>query len=509
MNVTSYWADSIALPAFDSLDGDREVDVAVVGAGITGITTAYLAKRAGYSVALIDRRRGGGWDTSHTTAHLTCVTDSRLRKLVKVFGRDQAKATWDAGRAAIDQIVTNIRTEGIDCGFQWTSGYLHAPVGSMRQEEKETLAEEAELAKELGFPAEYTHAVPSLGAPGIQFKHQAKFHPLQYLAALLKIIPGGGSSVHDQTEAEEIESEPLAVKAGGHRIRCRHIVLATHTPLMGKSGLLSATLFQSKLFLYTTYAVGARIPKGRVTEACYWDTAEPYRYLRIDSHPDFDYAIYGGEDHKTGQREDTVEPYERLEADLSRLVGPVEVTHRWSGQVVETADGLPYIGETAEQQFAATGFAGNGMTFGTLGAMMAIDAVRGQKNPWAELFDPHRKKLRGGAWDYLKENKDYPYYMVRDRLGGVEGKSLAEMKPGEGMILRLRGRKVAAYRAANGEVSLCSPVCTHLKCIVAWNSSEQTWDCPCHGSRFTPQGEVISGPAEEALEPIPLEDVQS
>lgn len=187
----------------------------------------------------------------------------------------------------------------------------------------------------------------------------------------------------------------------------------------------------------------------------------------------------------------------------------MEVDHHWSGQVIETPDGLPYLGETASQQFAATGFAGNGMTFGTLGAMMAVDAFQKRKNPWAELFHVRRKKIRGGTWDYLKENKDYPYYLLRDWLGGAEAKSLKAIKRIQGKILHLEGKKVAAYRDAQGEVSLCSPVCTHLKCIVGWNDAEKTWDCPGHGSRFAATGEVLAGPAEEPLEKLSERYVES
>jgi Rieske Fe-S protein len=273
---------------------------------------------------------------------------------------------------------------------------------------------------------------------------------------------------------------------------------------MGSAGVLGATLFQSKLSLYSTYAIGARIAPGKLPEASFWDTSEPYNYLRVDKYRDFDYAILGGEDHKTGQAEDTAQRFHRLEQRLRRLIPDAEIDHRWSGQVIDTNDGLPFIGELVENQFGATGFAGNGMTFGTLSAMMARDAVLKVKNPWADLFDPGRKKLLGGMWTYLKENKDYPYFLLRDWLGGTEGKSLRGLKNGQGKILQLDGRKVAAYRSEQGEVTLCSPVCTHMKCIVGWNDAEQTWDCPCHGSRFKPTGEVISGPAEEPLKKLPV-----
>jgi Rieske Fe-S protein len=338
--------------------------------------------------------------------------------------------------------------------------------------------------------------------PGVKFSHQALFHPRKYLAALAEKIPGQGSHLFEDSEVSEVQEKPFGVKVGGHLIRCSRIIMATHNPLVGSAGMLGATLFQSKLALYTSYAVGAKLPAERVPEASFWDIAEPYNYLRVERRRDHDYAIFGGEDHKTGQERDTTEHYRRLEARLRRFVPEAVVDHRWSGQVIDTNDGLPFIGELTEKQFAATGFAGNGMTFGTLGAMMAVDYVLERKNPWTDLFDPGRKKLVGGTWAYLKENKDYPYYLVRDWLAAAEGSSLDDLKPGQGKILGLAGKKVAAYRDENGEVSLCSPVCTHLKCIVGWNEGEGTWDCPCHGSRFKPTGEVISGPAEEPLEKI-------
>ena len=279
-------------------------------------------------------------------------------------------------------------------------------------------------------------------------------------------------------------------------------MIATHTPLTGNAGLFSALALQTKLYLYTSYVVAGRLPAGAAPEALFWDTGDPYHYLRINHHRGFDLAIFGGEDHKTGQENDPVARYRALEADARALMPDLEITHRWSGQVVETNDGLPFIGETGTNQFASTGYAGNGMTFGTLSGMMARDFVTGQKNPWQELFDVGRTKVRGGAWDYLKENVDYPYYLLREWLSGPDATSLRALKRGAGLILDLKGQTVAAYRSPQGKVSLVSPVCTHLGCRVAWNSAEHTWDCPCHGSRFEPTGEVLAGPAESPLEPV-------
>jgi Rieske Fe-S protein len=312
--------------------------------------------------------------------------------------------------------------------------------------------------------------------------------------------------VYEETTATEVTEQPLTVKAGDHTLQCDYVVLATHNPLMGHTRLMKALLFQTKLALYTSYAVAAKLPSGRLPEALFWDMGDPYYYLRVERGDGHDLLVFGGEDHKTGQEPDTVAAYQRLEKRLKQFAPGAEITHRWSGQVIETHDGLPYIGETAARQFAATGFSGNGMTFGTLAAMMAVDAVLKRRNPWQELFDVQRKKLAAGAWDYVKENADYPYYMLRDRLARGARVAPDELKRNQGVILNRDGQKLAAYRDEQGKVTVCSPVCPHLGCIVGWNEAEKTWDCPCHGSRFKPTGEVISGPAEESLEKIALPD---
>lgn len=491
------------MPAHPPPGRDLSVDVIVVGGGLTGITAAYLLKQAGLTVALLERDRFARVDTGHTTAHLTSVMDRRLFQLRRIFGAEAARASWDAGAAAIDQIVTLIRAEDIACDFAWVPGYLHAPVGGDPAAAKPELEKEAKAAAALGVAAEYYESVPGVKTPGLKFSHQAIFHPRKYLAALLRRIPGRGSHVFEHAAVEQVFKRPLAVEAAEHRIRGRYLVLATHTPLMGNTPLTPALLFQTKLSLYTSYALGARLPRGQFPVASWWDTGQPYYYLRVERRRGFDYAVFGGEDHKTGQLADTTAAYRRLETKFRSFAPDARIDRRWSGQVIETNDGLPFIGETAPRQFAATGFSGNGMTFGTLGAMMAVDAVLKRKNSWRELFDVHRRKWRGGTWTYLAENKDYPYYMARDWLAKAEGTSLSNLRRGEGQILQLDGKKIAAHRTPDGQVILCSPVCTHLQCIVGWNRAEQTWDCPCHGSRFKPTGEVIAGPAEEPLERLP------
>jgi glycine/D-amino acid oxidase-like deaminating enzyme/nitrite reductase/ring-hydroxylating ferredoxin subunit len=500
-DTTPFWTGSASLPRFQKLDRSARVDVAIVGAGITGLTAAYLLSSEGHTVAVIERDRCAGVDSGHTTAHLTMVTDDRLTNLVASFGQDHAQAVWDAGLAAIAQIDAIVRDEQIACGFTWVPGYLHAPVDGT-DDESQTLQKEAALASSLGFDATFVADVPVMQRPGVRFDNQARFHPTAYLAGLARAIVDKGGLIFEQTPAEGFSDDPPVVHAGGHTIRCDHIVLATHNPLTGTAGFASAALLQTKLALYSSYVVAGRIRKDRVPDALFWDTANPYCYLRLERADHDDLVILGGEDHKTGQVRDTTTCYERLERTLSSLVPDVDMTHRWSGQVIETADGLPYFGETSRNQFVATGFSGNGMTFGTLGAMIMADRILGRPNPWSELFDADRTRIRAGLWDYIEENSDYPYYMIRDRFAGAEGRSLRDVPRGQGKVLQLDGQRVAAYRGEDGAMVLRSAVCTHMGCLVDWNEAERTWDCPCHGSRFRPTGEVLAGPAESALSEV-------
>ena len=374
--------------------------------------------------------------------------------------------------------------------------------GASSNKEASSLKKEADRAAKLGFEATYLGSVPYFNLPAVRFANQAKFHPRKYLRSLVEKISGSGSYVFEKSAASEFDPKKRSVKVNRNWISFDRVVMATNNPLVGLASMTAATLLQTKLSLYTSYVLGARVPIGTIPEGVFWDTRDPYDYLRIDKHSGFDYVVFGGEDHKTGQQRNTTRAYVRLLARLKTIIPQARVDRRWSGQIISTPDGLPYIGENAERQFVATGYCGNGMTFGTIAAMMARDWTAGRKNPWTKLFAVDRKKIKGAAWNYLRENKDYPYYMIKDRLARPEADSVRELRPGNGMIIGRRGKKVAAFRDPNGSIHRLSPVCTHLGCLVRWNPSESTWDCPCHGSRFKPTGEVIAGPAEEPLSPI-------
>lgn len=501
LSTQPLWMES-ALPTYPRLEHDLDVDVVVVGGGVTGITTAYLLRNEGLRVALIERNRVASGDTGHTTAHLTYVTDYRLHELAAKFGKDGARAFWTAGADAIEEIANIIKQTGADCEFTRVPGYLHESIWTPDAKERGRLQQDAQLAREFGFDATFVDA-PTVHRPAVRFANQAKFHPRKYLRALLRTIHGGGSYVFEETSFEGVDDEPLAVHANGKRIDCKYLIIATHNPLVGRSSAVGAALFQTKLSLYTSYVLGARLPLGTTEEALFWDTSDPYDYLRIETREDHQYAIFGGEDVKTGQEEDANVVFMKLKARLRQLLPKATIEHRWLGQVIETADGLPFIGEHAPREFIATGFSGNGFTLGTASAMIARDRLLGRANKSADLFRVDRSAFHGGAWRYLAENVDYPLHLIGDRLKRPKG-TLKTLEDGEGRVITLNGQRVAAFRNEQGELSLCSPVCTHLKCLVNWNNADKTWDCPCHGSRFSAEGAVLSGPAEAPLKKIEL-----
>ena len=486
------------------MTGERRFDVVVVGGGITGLTSAYYLKEAGYKVAVLEKGRLAGGESSATTAHLTAVTDSRISELVDSFGPTGAKLVWDAGAIAINAVEQICLKHQIECQFKRVPGFLFQ---SLTNEEGEIakLDEDRAAAEKIGVDVHPEVAVPAFKRPGLHFVNQAKFHPKAYLNGLAKTISGKGCAVFEKSEVTEFSSEGekarFVLTGKMFRLHCDRIVIATHVPIAGLAPLPTATLFQTKLAPYSSYVIGAKLPKGRHAEMLMWDTSDPYYYLRLDRGVRSDYAIFGGLDYKTGQKDDGEARYAQLWKTFQRFFPDATLDARWSGQIVETHDGLPFIGEMVPGQFVATGFAGNGYTFGTFSGLMARDWAVGRENPWQGLFDPRRKELKaGGVKNYIVENSDYPRYLIKDALFPKTVRSTRDIKKGQGSIINLDGKRTACFRDEKGKLFKVSAYCTHMGCTVHFNQAEQTWDCPCHGSRFKPSGEVIGGPAEKPLE---------
>lgn len=502
MQPSPWLTDPIA--SHPPLDRDLRVDVVVVGAGITGVTAAYMLQARGLKVALLDRGHIGGGDTGHTTAHLASVTDRPPHDLQAGFGDAVAAKVWDAGMTAIDEIARMVADLGVDAGFARVPGYLHVRPGHARAaQDARVLRHGCDGYGPLEITAAWDDHVPLFATPGIRFEGQARFRPQAYLQAMAAAVKSAGGAVHEHTAVEGIEGTPFEVRAGQHWVTAPRVVLATHTPLQGAAGSFGTLLSQLRIAMYTSYAVRAIVDKGRLPDALWWDTVDPYRYVRLDPGDAHDYLIVGGGDHKTGQQVDAAARYAELERVVQDLAPGATVDYRWSGQVVEPSDGLPFIGESAECQFSATGYAGNGMTFGTLAGMMAADWAVGTPNPFADVFSWQRTGLAGGGIAaVLSENVDYPARKVRDALVGAADDT-AHMPIGSGRVVDIDGQAAAVYRKQDGTFARHLATCTHMGCRVVWNEVERTWDCPCHGSRFAPDGDVISGPAEQPLDPLP------
>jgi glycine/D-amino acid oxidase-like deaminating enzyme/nitrite reductase/ring-hydroxylating ferredoxin subunit len=490
------WEETAPLSKRTPLDASVEAEVCVVGAGIAGLTTAYLLSQEGRSVIVLDDGPAGGGMTRATTAHLTHALDDRYFQLERIRGEEVSRKAAESHTAAIDRIEAIVHRESIDCEFTRLDGYLflsphHDP--SLLDRELEA-AHKAGLSRVEKLPA---NALPFDDVPCLKFPHQGQFHPLKYVNGLVAAIERGKGRLYTGTHVDRVESgHPARVEAGRHHVTAQHVVVATQTPFIDRVKL------HTKQFPYMTYVIAAPVPKGSVPKALFWDTENPYHYVRLaDRSIDEDLLIVGGEDHKTGQAEDGNARFDRLET-WARKRFPMMRTRafHWAGEVMETLDGLAMIGPNPMDEdnvFVVTGDSGMGMTHGTIAGMLLTDLIFGRPNAWADAYDPSRKPVRAAA-TFLKETAN----MAAQYAEWVEGGDVSsedEIEAGQGAILREGLKKLAVYRDSAGAVYRYSAVCPHLGCIVAWNAAAGTWDCPCHGSRFDARGHVVNGPANRDL----------
>ncbi|MCE9533068.1 MAG: FAD-dependent oxidoreductase [Planctomycetes bacterium] len=500
-STTSLWTNEF-VPQLAPLDRNESADVCVIGAGISGLTTAYLLTANGQRVIVLDADAIGGGETSRTTAHLSNVSDDRFQTLERIHGEKGSRLFAESHAAAIDRIESIVQEERIDCDFQRVDGYLFQP-----EAEPLTAFLEAELeaAKRAGhIDASFLQSPSDVGfAIGscVRFPNQAQFHPLKYLSGLVRALRVLGASVHAHSRVQHVqggENAYVQTKAG-YRVTCKHIVVATNAPFNNRYVL------HTKQASYRSYAIALKIPAGRIKGALYWDTLDPYHYVRLQRlEKDKGYEeflIVGGEDHRTGQEKDPADRFERLEAWARQRFPMAEgVANRWSGQIVEPVDGVAFIGRNPmddDNVFVATGDSGMGMTHGTIAGMLLTDLIEGRENPWTDLYDPARKSLRSLV-EFTKENLNSAVqYFDWVTAGDVD--ALEKIEPGRGAVVRSGLHKLAIYRDPEGGYHQCSAVCPHLGGIVAWNEVENSWDCPCHGSRFAADGTVINGPAATDL----------
>jgi len=490
----SYWQTSEEGVAAERLADSIETDVCVIGGGIAGLTTAYFLTKTGKQVVVIDDGPIGGGETARTTAHLSNAIDDRLYRIAKWHGDDKAKLAFASHSRAIEEIEKIVTTEQIDCDFSRLDGYLFESEGN-----DDDLDEELDTAHRLGL--EQIEMVDRAGLKefdtgrALRFPNQGQFHILKYLSGLARIIEQNGGRLFSNTRAVEWKGEgsPRVKTGDGRIVKAGSIVLATNYPIMSK-------MF-AKLPAYRTYAIGVRIPKGSVEKVLLWDTGDPYHYIRIQEEDGYDVLIVGGEDHRTGQANDGEERFRNLwKWTAARFPSAEKLLHKWSGQCFETHDGLAFIGRFSDDEpnvFLITGDSGMGMTHGTIGGMLVSDLILGRENPWSEVYEPSRlatQSIVEAVPEVIKSTVPFVDHITPGDVSSVD-----EIGKGEGAIIRDGMSKIAVYRDDEGKLHKRSATCTHMGCIVRFNSSEKTWDCPCHGSRFGTDGHPINTPAMSPL----------
>ena len=496
----SLWQTSFSVPSRAALSEHLVTDVCVVGAGIAGLSVAYTLAKAGKRVVVLDLAQVGGGESGRTTAHLSNALDDRYFALERARGVEATRLTAEAHSAAIDRIEEVVRLESIDCDFARLDGYLF--LGG--DDTPTLLEEELGAAHRAGLTDVSLVSRLPLGdgasGPALRFPRQGRFHVLRYLDGLARAIEASGGRIFGATTVRGVEGGTPAIvtTAGEWTVAADDVVVCTN------GAISDYVVTHVKQAPYRTFAVALRAPKGAITDALYWDTPDPYHYVRLQAiDAATDALIVGGEDHKTAHADDADERFDRLEQWAREHFPPAGARMAaWSGQVYETNDGIAYIGanpDGAEHVWLATGDSGMGMTHGTIAGILLPALITDGAHRWASLFDPKRVTLHPRELLTLaKEGADvalqFADYVTPGQVGDVD-----DIPAGEGRVIRRGLHKVAAYKGTDGTVHECSAVCPHLKCIVDWNSAEKSWDCPCHGSRFDPLGKVIAGPAAADL----------
>jgi glycine/D-amino acid oxidase-like deaminating enzyme/nitrite reductase/ring-hydroxylating ferredoxin subunit len=493
----SLWIDTTNDTDYPALESDTEVDALIVGGGITGLTTAYLLQKSGVKTAVVEANRIAKGVSGHTTAKITSQHTLKYYKMINAVGEERAKQYAEANQAAIDFIEEIIRQNNIDCDFKRTPAFVFTQDCSYLQK----LEDETESALKLGLPAEYVETLDlPFGIEGaMKFQDQACFHPRKYLLALASLISRSNCSIYENTRATDIQEGDthIVITDSGRKIRAKYVIQATRYPFYDKPGLYFARVYPQR-----TYLMAVRI-NGSFPEGMFINAEEPSRTLRSHTGDGQDLILVGGENHKTGHGSDLHNHYEIIR-DYAKPMFDIEaIPYRWSAQDYTAMDEIPFAGRLTSDRdriFVATGFDKWGITNGTASAMLISDLIIKGESPWEEVYSPSRFTPGASAKNFIKENYDVAASLISGKLNMPDETVLPDK--GKAVITEVDGNKVGVYRDDDGKLHYVSTTCTHLGCELKWNSAELSWDCPCHGSRFTYTGEIIEGPALESIKPL-------
>ncbi|MFC4557319.1 FAD-dependent oxidoreductase [Virgibacillus kekensis] len=496
----SYWRDSVSFENFPKLEKSIKTDIAIVGGGITGITAAYLLAKSGKKVTLIDAGELSNGVTGHTTAKITAQHGVIYNELIEHFGEKKAALYFQSNQEAIQFIEQLIDDLDIKCDFEKQDAYIYTNnVKYIPQLETEKKAYD-----KLGIPGELTDSMP-LNIPmkrALVMKDQAQFHPLKYLKVLLEEALKNGLEVYENTTATDIEhnKEPAILTREGHRISCNKVIQATHFPFHDFEGFYPARMYPER-----SYIIAVKAPE-KFPDGMYINAESPTRSIRSAKMDGEELWLIGGENHKTGQGKPTIEHYEALQEYAEKQFGITDYLFRWSAQDLTTLDKVPYIGPATNDQrdvYVATGYHKWGMTTSTLAARIISDHILEQDNPYLDLYTPSRFQADPSIREFASINADVAKHMVKGKLE-YTNHNVNDLEPDHATITRVKGKRTGVYKDKDGKLHALDTTCTHMGCEVNWNSGDRTWDCPCHGSRFSYTGEIVEGPAKRSLDKVDL-----
>lgn len=498
----SLWQDTARDGSFDKNATGQVYDVLIAGGGITGVTTALLLQKAGKNCVVAEAHTLCFGTTGGTTAHINTFLDTGYDSIESDFGADAARLVAAATNASRDLFQQHVREYNIDCGFDIKDGYLYA----LNEQQATQLDKLYAAAKKAGVEIDYANEIP-VPIPFVKavvFRRQAQVHPNRYVEALARAFEQLGGTVLEHCLVEHLkkENDLLHVHTEKGVIKAKAVIFATHIP--PHINVLDTTTAP-----YRSYAIAVTLNNNRYPAGLAYDMDDPYHYYRTQNIDGANYLLVGGEDHKTGHVVNTEACFQALIAHARNYFDVAAVTHRWSSQYWVPADGLAYIGHLPggeDNVFVATGYSGTGITYSHVAAIALTDLMSKGQSEYVDLFKPGRIKPVAGFANFVKENADVVAQFVGKRIGAARIEELASLAPGEGKVVKYEGDKIALYKDESGKLYALSPVCPHAKCIVAWNAAEKSWDCPCHGSRFGLQGQVLTGPAHHPLEKIDLEE---
>lgn len=491
--TNSYWIDSVHLPDYPPLEEDINVDVAIVGGGIVGITSAYLLARRGLKVAVAEASNILQGTTGHTTAKITSQHSLIYARLIKEMGAELARQYAEANESAIKLIHHTIEEHDIDCDFSWLPAYIY----TQSEQYIKDIQDETKAARELGLEATYLENIPlpfKIWA-AMRFDRQAQFHPLKYLSVLAQYVTDHGGHIFEETVAVNLEDKPVAVVTKhGPRIKANKIIVASHYPFFDGGGLFITRIYADKSYVVAIKA------KEKFPEGTFITAETPTRSLRAQRDGGEEIILVGGEHHKTGDETNTNVHYQNLITYAHNNFTITDISYRWSTQDCMTLDGVPYVGHLTPRSpdiYVATGFNKWGMTNGTASAIILTDLITKGDSPWAPVYNPSRFNL-ASIKTFLVQNADVAKELVSGKMAKLPED--VDIKPGDAQVLEVEGQKMGVFRDDEDNLHWVDTTCTHLGCELKWNDAERTWDCPCHGSRFTYDGDVVEGPAFNRLQ---------